>query len=103
MGGALVPSPSAVASWLVSGLGGPGNKGFARVGDELASRSERPSCDTPGACSYWREALHGLVSGLSSSVRYSRVSSGSISSMRQDSPAIASSPFQIPCPQLGCE
>ncbi len=33
MGGSLVPSPSAVANWLVSGLGGPGNKGFARVGE----------------------------------------------------------------------
>jgi hypothetical protein len=33
MGGSLVPSPSAVANWLVSGLGGPGNKGYARVGE----------------------------------------------------------------------
>ncbi len=33
MGGAMVPSPSAVANWLVAGLGGPGNKGFARVGE----------------------------------------------------------------------
>ncbi len=33
LGGALVPSPTAVANWLVSGLGGPGNKGFARVGE----------------------------------------------------------------------
>jgi hypothetical protein len=33
MGGSLVPSPSAVANWLVAGLGGPGNRGFARVGE----------------------------------------------------------------------
>ena len=33
MGGALVPSPSAVANWLIAGLGGPGNKGYARVGE----------------------------------------------------------------------
>lgn len=33
MGGSLVPSPSAVANWLVAGLGGPGNKGYARVGE----------------------------------------------------------------------
>lgn len=62
---------------LLPAIGAPCSAmGFARVGDELASRSERPACDTPGACTYWREALHGLVSGLSSSVRYSRVSSG---------------------------
>ena len=33
MGASLVPSPSAVANWLVAGLGGPGNKGLARVGE----------------------------------------------------------------------
>ena len=33
MGAALVPSPTAVANWLVAGLGGPGNKGVAHVGE----------------------------------------------------------------------
>lgn len=38
------------------------------------SRSARLSCAAP-RCDYWREALHGLVSGLSTSVYYSRVKS----------------------------
>jgi hypothetical protein len=32
-GGGLVPSPSQMANWLVAGIGGPGNRGFARVGE----------------------------------------------------------------------
>jgi hypothetical protein len=33
MGGSMMPNPGAMANWLVAGLGGPGNKGFARVGE----------------------------------------------------------------------
>jgi hypothetical protein len=32
-GAGLVPNPSQLANWLVSGLGGPGNQGYARVGE----------------------------------------------------------------------
>lgn len=62
---------------LLPALGAPClEQGFSRVPGELSCRSARAACDTPGACSYWREALHGLVSGLSSAVRYTRVASG---------------------------
>lgn len=32
-GGGLLPSPTQMANWLVAGIGGPGNSGFARVGE----------------------------------------------------------------------
>ncbi len=38
MGGSLVPSPTAVANWLVAGLGGPGNKGVAHVGETWTNK-----------------------------------------------------------------
>lgn len=51
--------------------------GLRREPTTQASLSIRPPCaeSRPAWCAYWRESLHGLVNGLSSSVWYSRVAS----------------------------
>lgn len=48
----------------------------AAIGEAPARRSERVPCGaTPAQCAIWREATHGLVSGVSSSVYFTRVAS----------------------------
>ncbi len=49
-------------------------RGFQRSSTAIEARTDRSPCSAP-RCAYWREALHGLVSGLASAVYYSRVES----------------------------
>lgn len=59
-------------------LGAPCLRAFARLPEVAASRSQGAPCAqaSPEACAAWREAIQGLVSGLASAVRVTRVRSG---------------------------
>lgn len=63
---------------LLPRLGAPCVAELARVEGAPAARSARSPCAEcgPAACAVWREALQGLVSGLSTTVYTSRVHSG---------------------------
>lgn len=64
---------------LLPALGAPCHVGgFAPVPGEPACRSTSTPCQGCGdvpPCDHWRESIHGLVAGLSSSVSYTRVAS----------------------------
>lgn len=65
---------------ILPALGAPCHVGgFAPVPGEPACRSTATPCrasgDGPPPCDHWRESIHGLVAGLSSSVSYTRVAS----------------------------
>jgi hypothetical protein len=62
-------------SQLLPFLSPPCTQGsFHRDAAARESRTDRLPCASP-RCSYWREALHGLTSGLATAVYYSRVES----------------------------
>lgn len=62
-------------SYLLPSLGAPCTQGsFQRDAAARESRTDRLPCSSP-RCAYWREALHGLTSGLATAVYYSRVES----------------------------
>lgn len=62
---------------LLPELGAPClERGFTRAGDRRSSLARRPACGPEAPCAWWREAIGGLVSGLSSSVRHTRVAAG---------------------------
>jgi hypothetical protein len=64
---------------LLAELGAPCHAGgFRRADDEPACRSAASPCAagaTAGWCDHWRESLHGLIGGLSSSVHFTRLQS----------------------------
>jgi hypothetical protein len=70
---------------LIPALGAPCHpNGFTAIAQEAASRSTATRCAAahdaaahgePLPCDHWRESIHGLVNGLSSSVSYTRVGS----------------------------
>jgi hypothetical protein len=62
---------------LLPRLGSPcAAGGYARREDLAAAAARSPCKEVGSACGYWREATHGLLSGMTDALRYSRVRSG---------------------------